>query len=282
MKRLVLLAAIFTALSALTFIGCGNGTEEKSKQSSSGFEDGFYFNQDDQFDDHNWKNLVMLEVVDGKLTKVEFNSVPRSAESTKYQQSENGEYGMVENGGAQAPWSEQIDKAEKKFMGDPMTSDMDFDDEGKTDAISGVSITVEPFFSLAREVLEAGPTGRGKYDDGHYSAEAEEYHNGWKSTVDVLVKGGYIVAVYWDAVPEEGEKNKRQASIDGEYGMVANGDAQAPWFEQALKVESHVLENQGVSGLSTNDDGKTDAVSGVSITVSGFKTLAQEALEKAQ
>jgi major membrane immunogen (membrane-anchored lipoprotein) len=64
--------------------------------------------------------------------------------------------------------------------------------------------------------------------------------------------------------------------------MVSQGDAQAPWYEQAEQVEQYLIETQDPTDVRINDEGKTDAISGVSVTVQGFFTLAQEALEGAR
>ena len=47
------------------------------------------------------------------------------------------------------------------------------------------------------------------------------------------------------------------------------------WYEQANKVEQHLLKTQDVSAISYNDDeGHTDDISGVSIHVDSFYNLA--------
>ena len=61
--------------------------------------------------------------------------------------------------------------------------------------------------------------------------------------------------------------------------MVEQTDAIAPWHEQAQAAEQWLIENQDPSELALNDEGRADAVSGASINLSGFKSLAMEALE---
>ena len=46
------------------------------------------------------------------------------------------------------------------------------------------------------------------------------------------------------------------------------------WKEQSEALCSALIENQSLSFLNPNEEGKTDAVSGVSISVSGFMNLA--------
>ena len=56
----------------------------------------------------------------------------------------------------------------------------------------------------------------------------------------------------------------------------------APWFEQAQAAEAHLLDIQDPTAIEyTSDEGHTDAISGATIHVVEFFTLAEEALEGA-
>lgn len=105
--------------------------------------------------------------------------------------------------------------------------------------------------------------------------------SGWKSTVDLTVVSGRIVAAYWDAVNEAGE-NKKEVDAAGEYGMVEHGGAQSDWTVQANLMEQRLLETQDPSAISVSEDGYPDAISGVSIHVDDFVELAAEALAEAE
>ncbi len=292
MKRIGIL--LITVLIAFTF-SCGGGekeqaetqeTEEKSSEESAAkWEDGIYFAQEDGFSERTgWKYMATLKVEDGKIVEAEWNGANVNGGTDKITRSESGEYGMVEKGDAQAPWFEQAAKAEEYLLKTQDPTDINYtDDAGSTDSISGVSIHVREFFTLAEEALENGPTGYGMWEDGHYYAEDEEFSHGWKYYADITVVSGYIVAASWNGLPEEGEKLKKQASIDGDYGMVEKGDAQAPWYEQAKKAEQHLLKTQDPADINyTSDEGHTDSISGVTIHVKEFFSLAEKALEGAK
>jgi major membrane immunogen (membrane-anchored lipoprotein) len=258
----------------------------EGKQETSGgqveFEDGFYFAEEDGFSERTgWKYVVMMTVENGEITEVQWDGAHKSAGYSKDYQSKNGMYGMVEKGGAQAPWYEQADAAEEYLLEkqDPLAINYK-DEEGHTDDISGVTIHVVEFFDLVEKAIEMGPVGRGPYEDGYYYAEGDEFSHGWKNAVHLTVIGGRIVAAEWAPLSEEGGKNKKQASIDGEYGMVENSDATISWAEQARRAEAHLEETNDPTDISLNEDGSTDALSGVSVTVSGFFNLAEQALEE--
>lgn len=282
----------------LLFAACGGGSEENAQSASGdsepamsgssdmseGYEDGIYFAQEAGFSERTgWKYMVILEVEGGEIVSATWEGANRDGGTSKVVRSQSGEYGMVENGGAIAPWFEQAAATEEYLLEvqDPTAIEYT-SDEGHTDAISGATIHVREFFTLAEEALAAGPVGLGPYEDGHYHAEEPEFaeRTGWKYMVDLTVVGGRIVAANWNGVHRDGGTDKKTRSMDGEYGMVENGGAMAPWFEQAIATENYLLEVQDPTAIEyTSDDGHTDAISGATIHVIEFFTLVEEALD---
>jgi hypothetical protein len=60
---------------------------------------------------------------------------------------------MVENSPATVPWYEQIRAVEEWLMQNQDPAGLPIDDTGVTDAVSGVSVTVDSHFALAEEAL---------------------------------------------------------------------------------------------------------------------------------
>ncbi|NLI59901.1 MAG: FMN-binding protein [Clostridiales bacterium] len=119
--------------------------------------------------------------------------------------------------------------------------------------------------------------------DGIYTAEEADFaDSGWKDNVTIEVKDGEITSVDWNSTHKEQDKDKKTASKDGSYGMVANGGAIAEWHEQAEKVEAFLVEKQDVNAIQVKDDGKTDAIAGVTINVNGFVDMVKDALSNAK
>jgi major membrane immunogen (membrane-anchored lipoprotein) len=108
------------------------------------------------------------------------------------------------------------------------------------------------------------------YKDGFYRATADEFGNGWRYFVEATVADGKIVSVTFDADPEEGTRTKYEVSKAGEYGMVENGGAQWPWWEQADALTKHLVDSQSLE--------MPDAVSGATIGIDGFFDLAKKAI----
>lgn len=118
--------------------------------------------------------------------------------------------------------------------------------------------------------------------DGEYYAIEDNFseYSGWKDYVEVTIVDGKISKVNWSGEHKDGGNHKKDASKNGEYQMVENGGAQAAWFEQAMKVETYLIEQQDPSVITYSDDeGHTDVISGASINVKGFFTLVQKALD---
>jgi len=277
MRHVATVLILLVVVAGFVFAnGQGEGGEAVS------YEDGIYFAQQEEFGRTGWKYIVTLEVADGKIVDVEWNGAHAMAGTDKITRSESGEYGMVANGGAQAEWHVQAERAEEYLIQVQNPAAMDLDDSGYTDAVSGVTIHINELQEVAMMALEQGPVGYGPYEDGAYSATAAEpSQSGWQDKVDLTVVSGYIVAAYWNPFDAEG-RDKYVVSEEGEYGMVENGGAQAPWFEQADAAEAKLIETQDPMAVSYDDSGYTDAISGVSIHVDAFYELAAEALEDAR
>lgn len=64
--------------------------------------------------------------------------------------------------------------------------------------------------------------------------------------------------------------------------MVKFGKARAEWHEQAAKAEAALINAQDPAKIAVEADGKTDAISGVSIHVGSFLQLATLALKAAK
>ena len=236
-----------------------DGTYEvKSKEASNG-----------------WYSQVSLTVKDGAITEVVWDSVNDAGEK-KSVQSMNGQYVMTENG---PTWAEQAEALAAYVIENQTVDSLNIIDGGKTDTVASVSITITEFVDQVKECLALASgtaTETLSLKDGTYEAVGKE-ENGWTSEVSVTVKDGKITNVVWDSVDASGNKKSVQ-SMNGEYVMTENGPT---WAAQAEALAAYVLENQSLTGLTLNEEGKTDVVASVSINVTDFVTLVGECLEQA-
>lgn len=265
---------------ATTNNGAANNAGTTADQGK--YQDGVYFAQGEADAKTGWQSYVTLTVSGGKITEAKWNALNANVGVDKVTYSKEGKYGM-KAGGASSEWHEQAEKVEQYLIEKQDPKDIALNEEGKTDAITGVSVHVSEFFNLADQALTAGPVEAGTYKDGTYHAEADKFdeHSGWKETADVVIAAGKIVKVNFSGVNEAGE-DKKQNSIDGKYGMKEKGGAQAEWHEQAAKAEAYLVEKQDPASVSFNEEGKTDAISGVSISLNSYFDLVTKALEQAK
>ena len=292
MKLRVLLTAII-ALVAFGLVACGGGDRAVSRDAENGedvaaadetndtddgfdvssLEDGWYRAEEEFDGSADWRNIVMIEVSGGEIVDAKWTPASRTGGPDKYQYSLDGDYGMERV--AQWPWHEQADAVVQHLLSTQNPYDIEFNDDGEADAISGATMTVDYFFELAQRALSGSPAGMGRYQDGVYRGEAEPGDD-WQDVVYITVKDGYIISVYWAPEPmgDQG-MNKYEYSEEGEYGMEAASDW--PWHEHADAVARFVIENQSIDGSD-----ETDAVSGATISLGGFYAAASDAIAQAQ
>ncbi len=295
MKIRVLLTAII-ALVAFGLVACGDGDRAATRDAENGEEvaqaeetadteddnDGFdvssledgWYRAEEEFDgDADWRNIVMIEVSGGEIVDARWTPASKTGGPDKYEYSEAGDYGMERV--SQWPWHEQADAVVEHLISTQDPFDIEFNEDGEADAISGATITVDYFFELAQEALSGSPDGFGQYEDGVYRGEADPGDD-WHDAVHLTVRDGYIISVYWAPEPmgDQG-MNKYEYSEEGEYGM--ESASEWPWHEHADAVARHVIENQSLEG---SDD--ADAVTGATISLGGFYAAASDAIAQAQ
>ena len=239
--------------------------------------DGTYEAKASAPDSNGFTEELTLTVEDGKITSVNWDATGEDG-SKKSILSENGEYVMTEDG---PTWAEQSEALAEALIENQSLDFLTTDESGKTDAVAGVSISVNSFIDLAQQCLReaAGITEEPvALTDGSYEAKASSPDsNGFTEQVNMTVENGAVTEVTWDAVGEDGSK-KSILSENGEYVMTEDGPT---WAEQSEALAESLIENQSLDFLTTDESGKTDAVAGVSISVSSFIDLAQQCLDQA-
>ncbi len=218
---------------------------------------------------------MTMVVEGGKITSIKYDGIDAEGKS-KAQLSLDGEYVMTEDG---PTWSAQADSLAAFVIENQSTAGITMDDKGKTDAVTGVSISVNGFVEFVNALIEeaSAPAAATTLKDGTYTKKAEEAENGYTYEMTMTVEGGKVTALTYDGLNEEG-KSKAQLSLDGEYVMTEDGPT---WSAQAEALAAYVLENQATTGITMDENGKTDAVAGVSISVNGFVDFANALLQEA-
>lgn len=247
-------------------------------------KDGVYFAQSEAYSTSGWKEQIILEVSKGKIVKAVWNGVSNIAGATdKKAYAAAGKYGLVKASKIKAEWDAQAKAVENYLV---QTQDINFSKlsaDGKTDAITGATLTVSEFFTLAKKAVASAPVAKGSYKDGWYYAEQKDFDksSGWKDTALVTVVNGSIVDVVWNGIYKDNtKKSKILEATEGRYGM-GKVAKKGEWNVQAAAVEAAIVKAGDPSKITLKPDGTSDAVSGASIhlTVVG---LAIEALKAAK
>lgn len=116
--------------------------------------------------------------------------------------------------------------------------------------------------------------------DGTFRAELKEAdEEGYRDFVIIVVQGGRITEVTWDAVQSDGGNNRAKASVDGEYVLADNT---VIWAEQAYAMQNKLVQVQDPAKIAIKSDGTTEVVEKVSVTVNAFIKLANQCVEESK
>ncbi len=276
MKKLI--TALFAFMLVLT--ACGGDDNNNNDDNSSSREDGYYHAMGETAS-NGWTPYVTVVVTDGKISEFNLDSVnlKTGGDATKAELSMNGEYNLAE--GAVASLHEQYETIEAFVLENDGFADVTFNDEGSSDGISGATIKYGFASELLDEALANGPVTNGVMpEDGVFfgtAVVADETE--WADQVAYFVDKGIIIGVHVDAAKvEEGEKVfKTDLAEEGEYEL-AEG-AVGTLIEQYTAIEENIMTmGADFATTSFDEEGKTDAISGATISVDGFV----EAFENAE
>ena len=112
--------------------------------------------------------------------------------------------------------------------------------------------------------------GGTELQDGYYTAQAGEFSHGWKEYITILVKGGEIISVEYNAENASGFIK----SWDNAYMQTMLHSNGTYPNEYTRYYANQLLEGQG--------EGNIDAISGASTSHESFQKLAQAVLEQAR
>lgn len=236
-------------------------------------KDGFYFAEETEFQSAGWKDQVVLEVKGGKIVAATWNGINNMAVADKKTESAAGNYGMIKASKLGKEWHEQAAVVEKYLV--------DTQNTNGADAIAGASLGFKGFFVLAKAALAAGPVAKGSYKkDGWFFAKEPAFDKmGYAGTALITIVNGRIVSANWNAVHKTGGDSKFVRAVKGSYKMNSKS---GEWNVQAPRVEAALIKTQDPAKIAVKADGKTDAVSGVSVTINDFIAMATEALKAAR
>jgi major membrane immunogen (membrane-anchored lipoprotein) len=248
--------------------------------------DGLYFAQDESFaPSGGWKEQVVLAVSGGRITRATWNGVSNlPGLADKKTVAAAGQYGMKKASKLGTEWDQQAKVVEDYLVKTQVVQFAGIKADGTTDAITGASMHVKPFYDLVTKALAAGPVPKGIYrKDGWFYAQqaAFDASTGWKDTVLLTVVNGTVVDVLWNGISKDpAKKSKLVEAVEGRYGM-GKAAKKGEWNVQAAAVQAAIVRLQDPAKIPLKADGTTDAISGASLHPTAVG-LAVEALKAAR
>ena len=106
--------------------------------------------------------------------------------------------------------------------------------------------------------------------DGYYTAQAAEFSHGWKEYITIMVKGGEIVSVEYNAENASGFIK----SWDNAYMQTMLHSNGTYPNQYTRNYANQLLEGQSADGI--------DAITGATSSWGSFQKLAQAVLEQAR
>lgn len=215
---------------------------------------------------------VSMTYENGQSTSVNIDVILEDG-TLKSELAASGEYVMSQEEGA-LQWHEQIDAVEA-FLAEnnfDVTAINLTDEDGHTDSITGVSFKAGRYLELVQELMTS-------IENNEFTGVKTVEFKGEEGSdvVAVTFENGNPVDLTVDVIQADGS-SKREASEAGTYVM--GGELQ--FHEQMdLLQEFIVANNFDLSKVTLSDeDGHTDAVTGVSIKVGSYLPEIEEALAK--
>lgn len=264
-KILSLLAAL---VLTITLSACGGSTK-----------DGSYIAMDNN-PGNGWQTLITFDVKEGKITNTKIDSINMQSghKETKNQESKNGKYVLTKpNKGEMDVQHEVISKYIDEHGG---LNNIKFNDEGKSDAISGATISYSELPALIDQAKKAGPLEeKGKLVDGIYYATGAKDKDGYIPTAGYYVANGKIIGANIDAMKapaKEGERPSFKSTESKAAEEKGDKSEEAPFYEQALAFSKYVIENQGVEHVEMSDD-VANNIDGVTMPVKAYVDLIKNA-----
>lgn len=272
MRRKKILSLIVASVLSLTILtACGKKEEPKPADNkpaagASALKDGKYRAEYDKEDTKGWKAFTEIEVKGGKVVSAKYDYVKPDG-SLKSQDKAYNDAMKAKSGTNPAEYTVKLANAlvEKQ-------------DATKVDKVTGATHSWEYFKEMAdkliKEKASKGDTAKLvlpqpdvlTLKDGKYKAEFDkEDTRGWKSFVEIEVKGGKITAAKFDDVKADGSLK----SQDKAYNDSMKKSSPTNPADYTVKLAKALVEKQ---------NSNVDVVTGATSSSNNFKTLASKLL----
>lgn len=124
----------------------------------------------------------------------------------------------------------------------------------------------------------------GNYKEGTYYGSVVDNYGGAAiaSAVVYVDSTGMIKSVFLDTVYSKDDVLTTKKTLGDAYNMKPASEVGKEWYEQVNLIEAKVVENQNITFMTLNDDGKTDAIAGVTMKIDALYKALENALNQAK
>ncbi len=227
-------------------------------------EDGRYYASADEFSTTTgFKEFVSFDVVDHKITTIQFDAVHQTAQKTQKEHSQT-----KPNESSELPDHEQLKLLETYVKDNPAITPDTF----TADQLKTLTLDALPYLTLYVNALNNGPIEAGSYQDGHYFATIDDFVDGQKPVMYLTIFNGHIVAVNYDTLLQDETKTLKQ--------LAAENDDQEhqEWSDQVNELEHYLIEIQNPSQIKATEENTIVGIDGTYPFVHEFIELSIKAL----
>ena len=125
----------------------------------------------------------------------------------------------------------------------------------------------------------------GNYKEGTYYGSVVDSYGGANAVASAVVyvdASGMIKSVFLDTTYTKDDVLTTKKTLGDAYNMKPASEVGKEWYEQVNLIEAKVVENQNISFITLNSDGKTDAIAGVTMKVDALYKALENALNQAK
>ena len=125
----------------------------------------------------------------------------------------------------------------------------------------------------------------GTYKEGTYFGSYTDTYGDNPSVATAVIyvdADGVIKSVFLDTTYLKNTTVTTKKTLGNDYGMKASSEVKKEWYEQVNLIEAKVIENQQLTFIALDEDGKTDSIAGVTMKVSALYNALEDALKQAE
>lgn len=125
----------------------------------------------------------------------------------------------------------------------------------------------------------------GNYKEGTYYGSVVDTYGGAKSVATAVVyvdSTGMIKSVFLDTTYSKDDVLTTKKTLKEDYNMKIASEVGKEWYEQVNLLEAKVVENQNITFMTLDEEGKTDAIAGVTMKIDALYKALENALNDAK